>query len=265
MKRRKFFGYAGSSLVATFGLGLLDQWSRVQAQTGRVTIQGLGHSAFLFTGDGRRILVNPFRRLGCTLGYASPAVEADIVMISSRLFDEGYLDELPGNPQVLAEPGVYEFEDLSIQGILVPHDREGGRRFGDNIIWKWTQGGVSIVHMGGAAAPIGVEEQILLGRPDILLVPVGGGPKSYNAEEALQTVQTLKPKVVIPTQYLTEAADPESCDLAGVDEFLALMQGTPVTKANNGALSVRPGDLPTEGMRIQVYEAPLRQDQPAGE
>jgi hypothetical protein len=258
MKRRKFFGYAGSSLVATVGLGLMDQWSRVQAQTDRVTIRALGHTSFLFTGGGRRVLVNPFRRIGCTLGYASPTVEADIVMISSRLFDEGYLDDLTGNPQVLAEPGAYDFEGLTVQGILTPHDREGGRRFGDNIIWKWNQGGLNIVHMGGAAAPIEVEEQILLGRPDILLVPVGGGPKAYTAEEAVQAVQTLKPKVVIPTHYLTTAADPESCDLAEVDEFLALMQGTPVTKANDGTLSVRPGDLPAEGMRIQVYEFPLR-------
>ncbi len=259
MNRRKFFVYAGSSLLATFGLGLIDQFTRVQAQTDRVTIRALGHTAFLFTGGGRRILVNPFRRIGCTLGYASPAVEADLVMISSRLFDEGYLEDLPGNPQVLAEPGAYDFEGLNVQGILIPHDREGGRRFGDNVIWKWNQGGLNIVHMGGAAAPIGVEEQILLGRPDIMLVPVGGGPKAYTAEEALQTVQTLKPKVVIPTHYLTAAADAESCDLTGVDEFLALMQGTPVTQASSGALSVRPGDLPAEGMRIQVYEFPFRQ------
>jgi len=256
MKRRKFFSYAGSSLVATIGLGLMDQWQRAQAQTGQVTIQALGHTSFLFTGDGRRILVNPFRRIGCTLGYASPAVEADMVMVSSRLFDEGYLEDLPGNPQVLVEPGAYDFEGLTVQGILVPHDRVGGRRFGNNTIWKWTQGGVDIVHMGGAAAPLGVEEQILLGRPDILLVPVGGGPKAYTAEEAVQAVQTLKPKIVIPTHYLTAAADSESCDLAEVDEFLALMQGTPVTKANAGALSVGPGDLPAEGMRYRCTSFP---------
>lgn len=260
MNRRKFLVYAGSGLATTLGLGVMDRRYSALAQADRLTIQALGHTAFLFTGDGRRILVNPFRRIGCTLGYASPAVDADIVMVSSRLFDEGYLEELSGNPQVLAEPGSYDFEGLTVQGILTPHDREGGRRFGNNVVWKWNQGGLNIVHMGGAAAPIGVEEQILLGRPDILLVPVGGGPKAYTAQEAVQVVQTLKPKVVIPTHYLTAAADADSCDLAGVDEFLALMQGTPVTKANAGALSVRPGDLPSEGMRIQVYEFPLRQE-----
>ncbi|WP_026072269.1 MBL fold metallo-hydrolase [Nodosilinea nodulosa] len=252
MKRRQLLGYTGAGLGTVLALGMRSQ---AQAQTSGVTIRSLGHTAFLFTGGGRRILVNPFRQIGCTAGFPSPAVAADIVMISSRLFDEGYLNDLPGEPRVLTDPGVYDFDDLRIQGILTPHDREGGRRFGTNTVWKWTQGGVTIVHMGGAAAPLGVEEQILLGRPDIMLVPVGGGPKAYTAAEAVQAVQVLKPKIVIPTHYLTTAAG-DSCELAPVDEFLSLMQGTPVTRASSGSLVIRPSDLPSQGMRIQVYQYP---------
>jgi L-ascorbate metabolism protein UlaG (beta-lactamase superfamily) len=254
MKRRKLLGYAAAGLGAT--LGLRSGNSAAQAQTAGVTIRSLGHTSFLFTGGGRRILVNPFRRIGCTEGFPSPAVPADIVMISSRLFDEGYLNDLPGNPRVLAEPGVYDFENLRIQGVLTPHDREGGRRFGNNTVWKWTQAGITIVHMGGAAAPLRVEEQILLGRPDVLLVPVGGGPKAYTAEEAVQAIQVLRPRIVIPTHYLTTAAS-DTCDLSPLDDFLALMQGTPITRAPQGSLSIRPSDLPSEGMRIQVYQYPL--------
>jgi L-ascorbate metabolism protein UlaG (beta-lactamase superfamily) len=233
-------------------MGVLNQ---AQAQSAGVTIRSLGHTAFLFTGGGRRILVNPFRSIGCTEGLPSPALPADIVMISSRLFDEGYLNDLPGEPRVLTDPGVYDFENLRVQGILTAHDRQGGRRFGNNTVWKWTQGGVTIVHMGGIAAPLGVEEQILLGRPDVMLVPVGGGPKAYTAAEAVQAVQVLKPKIVIPTHYETTAAG-DSCELAPVDEFLSLMQGTSVTRASSGSLGVRPNDLPSQGMRIQVYQYP---------
>ncbi|NMF86149.1 MBL fold metallo-hydrolase [Nodosilinea sp. P-1105] len=255
MKRRKLLGYAGAGLGATFGLGLLDSQQRAQAQANQVTIRSLGHTAFLFTGGGRRILVNPFRPVGCTAGFPDPAVPADIVMISSRLFDEGYLGNIQGDPRVLTDPGTYDFENLRIQGISTPHDRQGGRRFGNNTVWKWNQGGVTIVHMGGAAAPLRVEEQILLGRPDIMLVPVGGGPKAYTAEEAVQAVQVLRPKIAIPTHYLTTVAS-DSCELDPVDEFLALMPGTPVTRASAGSLSVRSSDLPSEGMRIQVYQYP---------
>jgi L-ascorbate metabolism protein UlaG (beta-lactamase superfamily) len=257
MKRRKLLGYAGSGLMATLGMELVAGRHAAQAQsTDRLTLRSLGHTAFLFTGGGPRILVNPFRRIGCTAGFPSPAQPADIVMVSSRLFDEGYLNELPGNPRVLAEPGVYDFENLRIQGVSTPHDREGGRRFGNNTIWRWTQAGITVVHMGGAATPLRVEEQILLGRPDVLLVPVGGGPKAYTPEEAVQAVQVLRPKVVIPTHYLTTAAS-DTCDLKPLDDFLALMQGVPITRAPQGALSIRPSDLPNEGMRIQVYQYPL--------
>ncbi|TVQ09318.1 MAG: Zn-dependent hydrolase [Leptolyngbya sp. DLM2.Bin27] len=252
MKRRKLLGYAGAGLGATLGLKI---GSAAQAQTPGVTIRSLGHTSFLFTGGGRRILANPFRRVGCTAGFPSPAVPADIVIISSRLFDEGYLNELEGEPRVLTDPGVYDFENLRLQGIVTPHDRQGGRRFGNNTVWRWTQGGVTIVHMGGAAAPLGVEEQILLGRPDIMLVPVGGGPKAYTAAEAVQAVQVLRPKIVVPTHYLTTAAG-ETCELDPVDDFLALMQGTPVTRATTGSLGIRPSDLPSQGMRIQVYQYP---------
>jgi len=118
MKRRKLLGYAAAGLGGTLGLRLGD--SAAQAQTAGVTIRSLGHTSFLFTGGGRRILVNPFRRVGCTAGFPSPAVPADIVMISSRLFDEGYINELPGEPRLLTDPGVYDFDNLRVQALSPP-------------------------------------------------------------------------------------------------------------------------------------------------
>lgn len=252
MKRRKLFQYAGSGFLATLGLGVASNWQASQAQSGGVTVKWLGHTCFQFTGDGRRILVNPFRRIGCTANYRSPGVPTDLVMISSRLFDEGYLQDIPGTPRVLAEPGTYQFTNMQVQGIAIAHDRNGGRRFGDNVVWKWNQGGLNLVHMGGAAAPVGLEQQILLGRPDVLLLPVGGGPKAYTAQEAVQVVQTLKPKTVIPTHYRTQAADAETCDIANLDEFLSLMQGTPVARASGDTVTLQASGLPAEGTRIQV-------------
>ncbi|ASC71520.1 uncharacterized protein XM38_024720 [Halomicronema hongdechloris C2206] len=257
MKRRHLVRYAGAGFLATLGLGGMSQWRPTPAQSSGVTVRWLGHTSFLFSGGGRRILANPFRSnwpnepIGCTAGYRSPAVASDLVLISSRLFDEGYLNELPGDPQILSDPGVYEYPNLRVQGIGIPHDREGGRRFGTNVIWRWNQGGINLVHMGGAAAPLQVEQQILLGRPDVLFVPVGGGPKAYTAEEAAQAVQTLNPKLVVPTHYRTQAADPETCDIEGLDGFLALMEGTPVSRAGE-TMTLQPASLPSSGRRIQV-------------
>jgi L-ascorbate metabolism protein UlaG (beta-lactamase superfamily) len=242
MQRRQFIQYAGSSLAASLGVGLLKPDGAI-AQSGGVTIQSLGHTCFLFTGDGRRILVNPFRAIGCTKGYRAPNVSADLVMISSRLFDEGVVEGLPGSPRLLDEPGVYEFTGMQVQGVQTDHDDFQGKRFGVNVVWRWNQGGVNIVHMGGAAAPVTVEQQILMGRPDVLLLPVGNGAKAFTPEEAQAAIQMLNPKLVIPTQYRTQAADASACDIVPIDNFLSLMQGTPVEQVGD-SLSVSASSLP---------------------
>ena len=207
---------------------------------------------FLFTGAGRRILVNPFRTLGCTAGYRLPKVKADLVLISSQLWDEGAAEDLPGNPKVLYDAGVYEIAGFKLQGIRVDHDREGGRRFGNNVAWRWSQGGVNILHLGGAAAPIELEQKILMGTPDLALMPVGGGPKAFNPEEAKSAMDILKPKVLIPTQYLTSAADKSACDLVAVDEFLQLVEGLNIRRINSNQLRISQRDLPAEGTVIRV-------------
>jgi L-ascorbate metabolism protein UlaG (beta-lactamase superfamily) len=107
------------------------------------------------------------------------------------------------------------------------------------------------MHLGGAAAPINIEQKILMGSPDVVILPVGGGPKAYTPEEAKAALQVLNPKVVIPMQYRTAAAKQGQCDLVGVDAFLKLMEGTPVRRPG-GSLSVAAGSIPKQGMVIQV-------------
>lgn len=259
MQRRRFVQQLGAGFVATLSMGIAATYQQAQAQSAGVNVRWLGHTCFLFEGNGRRILVNPFRTIGCTAGYALPNEQVDVVLISSRLFDEGgTLQGLPGNPPVLSEKGEFELSPIRMQSIEVDHDLKRGRRFGKNLIWRWQQGGLNIVHMGGAAAPVSVEEQILLGRPDVLLLPVGGGPKAYNAEQAIAAVRTLNPRIVIPTHYRTPAADPDACDIEGLQPFLDLMSTTPVRAANGNTVTLTKGSLPDgNGMVIQRLTYPF--------
>lgn len=249
MKRRQLMGYAGAGLVTA----LVNSLGSVQAeaQSSGLSVQWLGHTCFLFTGNGLKVLVNPFRSIGCTAGYRPPQVTADLVLISSQLLDEGAVEGLPGNPKLIYEPGAYEFQGIKLQGIAIDHDRKGGKQFGTNTVWKWTQGGVNLLHLGGAAGPISIEQKILMGRPDVAFIPVGGSDKAYNAQEAKQAVGVLNPKLVIPTHYRTQAADASACDIAPLDEFLTLMQGTTVRRSNGDTISINSGKLPDKG-EIQV-------------
>ncbi len=257
MQRRKFIRYtAASFLAAALGGEFAGQmpWQKVQAQTDNtLSIQWLGHTCFLFAHQDRKILVNPFQNLGCTQGYRQPQMEADMVFISSHLLDEGYYEPVRGRYKLLMESGMYQLDGLQVQGISMPHDRKGGNRFGNNIAWLWTQADIRILHLGGAAAPISLEQEILMGKPDLLFIPVGNGPKAFDPQTAKQAVDQLKPKVIVPTHYLTEAANTQECDLLPLENFLQLMPDTPVRRLGSDTLNLTAADIP-EKQTIQVFE-----------
>ncbi len=267
MQRRRFVQQFGAGFLSVLGLGLAGQWQQAQAQTGGLQIRWLGHMCFLFSGSGQRILVNPFRIVlddqelptGCTAGYALPNEPADVALISSRLFDEGgTLQGLPGSPDILSEAGVYELPPIRLQAIETPREREAGRQFPPNLIWSWQQGGLNVVYLGGINSPIELEEQILLGRPDVLIVPVGGGAKAYDAEEAIAAISVLNPRMVIPMQYRTAAADPESCDLDELQRFLGLIPTVATRQASGNSVTLTTASLPGgDGMIVQQFTYPF--------
>lgn len=243
MKRRQLIRYGGVSLATAIASSLPRQSSFAQSTSESVTIQYLGHTCFLFTSSSLKVLVNPYQSVGCTAGYNLPNLQPDVVLVSSFLLDEGAIDTVSGNPQVLTERGSQKIMGINFKGFALPHDRQGGKRFGTNVAWRWTQGGVDLVHLGGAAAPLTTEEKILLSGSDILFAPVGGGVKAYDPQEARQAIEVLNPKMVIPTHYSTSVSDEESCDLAPVDEFLTLVQDFEVAQVGSDRIAVAKADL----------------------
>jgi len=195
-------------------------------QAAGVSITSYGHSALLIRGGGQSVLVNPFRAVGCAAGLAEPRVSANVTLASSELPDEG---ARVGGGTYLSKPGSYRVGGMDLEGFSAPHDRMGGRRFGNATIWRWQQGGLSFAHLGGTAAPLSGEDKVLLGRPDVLIIGVGGGAKVYNGEEAAEVVRQLNPRRVIPVQYVNGEA-PSGCDQGGVQPFLDAMSGTQVRK-----------------------------------
>jgi L-ascorbate metabolism protein UlaG (beta-lactamase superfamily) len=252
IRRRQFLRYAQGGLIASLGAGLANHLNTGSAAAAEsVSIQFLGHTCFLVSGSGVRVLVNPFRSLGCTAKLPAPKVSADLVLISSRQLDEGVVEGLPGQPKLLFEPGPYQTNGLQFQGIRTLHDRQNGFRFGSNTVWKWKQGGLNLVHLGGIASPLNIEQKILLGTPDVLFIPVGGTDETYTPEEAKAAIALLQPRLIIPTHYKTGASDAFTCTLQPVDDFLRAMSGTSIRKGKVSSLSLSPGSL-AKGPVIQV-------------
>ena len=187
-----------------------------------LVIKSLGHSSFLINSAENSILINPFKAIGCARNFKEPnEVKVDFILASSRLPDEGHN---PNNQLMFVEPGIYQFEDILLNGISVPHDRVDGRRFGMATVWSWEQNDLKIVHMGGAAGDIDINSQIILSRPDILFISIGGGIKSYDGEEAARIVRILKPNIVIPVHFSRGKHVNKECDFSNADLFIENMK-----------------------------------------
>ena len=235
----------GRAIAFLTASAILSGISGSAVQAAGVSITSYGHSALLIRGGGQSVLVNPFRAVGCAAGLAEPRVSANVTLASSELPDEG---ARVGGGTYLSKPGSYRVGGMDLEGFSAPHDRMGGRRFGNATIWRWQQGGLSFAHLGGTAAPLSGEDKVLLGRPDVLIIGVGGGAKVYDGEEAAEVVRQLNPRRVIPVQYVNGEA-PSGCDQGGVQPFLDAMSGTQVRKVGP-SLSL-PSDL-NESTVIEV-------------
>ena len=184
-------------------------------------LKSFGHSQFLIKGNGKSILINPFKAVGCASQLPeSLNIEKDLILASSRLADEGFN---PNNDLMFVEPGTYEYVDLIFNGISIPHDRLNGRRYGNATVWTWNQSDFKIVHMGGAAGDITFEDQIIINRPDILFISIGGGIKSYTGKEAHNIVEILKPKIIVPVHFSNNKKNIDDCDFSNEDKFLENM------------------------------------------
>ena len=231
-------------LIRTLAAAAVALPLAASANTG-VTITSYGHSALLIQGGGAKVLVNPFKAVACASGLAEPRVSANVILASSLLLDEG---APVAKGKFLSQPGSYRLAGLKIEGISAPHDRFGGRRFGQATLWRWNQGGLSFAHLGGTAAKLSPEYRVLMGKPDVLIVGVGGCAKVYDGAEAAAVVRELAPKRVIPVQYVS-GKTPANCDQSSVEPFLEAMKGTSVKRV--GRVLSLPGKL-GEGTQIDV-------------
>ncbi len=220
------------------------------ARAEKVKITNLGHSSMIINGAGHKILLNPFKAVGCTQNLDEPNVDADIVLASSLLLDEGYIKYKDKYEIFLVEPGSYKINGLRIRGFHSPHDRLNGRRYGFSSLWQWNQGDLNFVHFGGAATLPSTEDQLLIGKPDVLFIAVGGGSKVFNGKEAAEVVRSMGPKLVIPVQYIKDE-NLKNCDLTDINPFLDALKGVEVIKSPK-TISVSK-DLP-DNLKIYVLD-----------
>lgn len=189
-------------------------------------IEYIGHSCFLMETDaGTRIVTDPFDGIG----WRMPPVRAEYACCTHRHFDHGYVEGVQGCRAVVSSAGEHVCGDAKIVGIPSFHDDARGAKRGSNIIYRISADGATVCHMGDIGQKPTEELLAAIGRPEVLLIPVGG-TYTVDAAGALGYVRAICPKIVVPMHYKTEDCN---LDIAPVHGFVALCGGENCVEADS--------------------------------
>ncbi len=218
-------------------------------------VRWYGQSAFTLTGSSTTVTIDPFGEFPDTPGrdlrwdYAPvPGHHTDLLLITHEHVDHNAAEAVGGSPHtVRSTAGRFETPAGEVVAVASEHDAQAGTVRGPNTIFVLDIDCVRVCHMGDfGQAALRPEQRDAIGDIDLLFVPVGGGP-TLDAAGATAVVDELRPAVVVPMHYRTEAIG--FLDLA--DDFLARYEVTrtgaafelPDLSRSNGAVAVAP-DIP---------------------
>jgi L-ascorbate metabolism protein UlaG (beta-lactamase superfamily) len=203
-------------------------------------IRWYGQSTFLISGE-RTVFIDPFGTLDGLaergLRFDYPPIErvvADLLLVTHEHVDHNAVEVVGGSPQILrSTAGTFDSRVGEVVAVASEHDDAAGTQRGPNTIFRFTLDGLRLCHFGDfGQAELRAEQQQAIGNIDVLLVPVGGGP-TVGGESAGAIVRALRPRLVVPMHYRTEAVN----FLDPPDDFLAAL-GARVERLDESELEV---------------------------
>ena len=216
-------------------------WRVAASAPAPVSIEWLGHSTFEITSSkGTRILTDPHG----AFDLPHPTLPQHIVTTSHQHGPHNSVGMAPGNPVILhgLTPGGENWQkisttirDVSVYSVPAFHDKSRGMQRGKNAIFVFRVDDICIAHLGDLGHLLTPEQLKMIGKIDILLVPVAGGFYTVTASEAREVTKQVNPKIAIPMHFWWEAA---------VTEFT---QGMPRVKVmNSPILKIAKSEVPQQ-------------------
>ena len=150
----------------------------------------LGHSCFLLESADGSCVFDPYAP-GSVPGLELGKLAADMCLCSHGHGDHAYSDavSLTGNDCALKVTAADTF-----------HDGVRGTLRGKNIVYTVAAEGMRVTHMGDIGHIPDAETLEKIGKPDVLMIPVGGF-FTVDAAKALEIVRRIAPRIVIPMHY----------------------------------------------------------------
>ncbi|MFK7860517.1 MAG: MBL fold metallo-hydrolase [Granulosicoccus sp.] len=226
---------------------VLDLQSRSEFAGGEMTIDFYGHCAMKITApSGASIMIDPWRddpsgAWGLWFKNKFPEALVDITMSTHTHFDHDAIDR-PQSTMVLDRMvGNFEFADLKITGFADKHAciapgwypwTDALKEFGveacppnnighmDMVVYVIETGGIRTLIWGDNRPNPPQEFWDAIGQIDILTLPVDGSEHILSYDQGNEIVERLKPKIVIPTHYLSESTTYTLSTLQPADDWV---------------------------------------------
>lgn len=191
-------------------------------------VEWYGQAAFHLTAPQASLFIDPFgdptpalRDRGIEFEYpAIRGVSADLVLVTHEHFDHNGVAVIPGEPAVLrSTAGRLQSLIGEVVAIASEHDEAAGTERGPNTIFSFELDGLRVAHFGDfGQRSLREEQRAALGTPELVFLPIGGGP-TIGPEQAAEIVEQLQPRWVVPMHYRT----PRVNFLETADGFLERM------------------------------------------
>ena len=203
-------------------------------------ITNFGVGCVKLSGKNLNVLCDPY---GDEVGLGKLNTKADVVTLSTESIKYSDKDKI-----VIDGPGEYEVKGAMIAGVPAQlHLDEDGRR---GTVYSILVDGINIVVLGNIAGKLDNKQLEILGKVDVLIVPVGGHGLTLDAEGAAELVSQFEPSYVIPVHYddiKTQYPVPQD----GVDLFLKEVGASDVEPV--AKLKVGSKDMPEE-LKVVVLQ-----------
>ncbi|HYU64675.1 MAG TPA: MBL fold metallo-hydrolase [Candidatus Paceibacterota bacterium] len=208
-----------------------------------MTITWFGQSCFRIEAKEGSILIDPFSK---EIGLRPPKIKDDIVLVTHQHYDHNSVTDANPEAFIIDNPGEYERKNIQIQGLLTYHDKSQGAERGLNTVYVIKAEDMAVCHLGDLGQEKLTDAQVeAIGDIDILLVPVGG-TFTIDAKEAVEVINQIEPKVIIPMHYKI----PElKIDLGGPEKFVKEIGLTP---EKTDKFKITKKLLPAEEMKLIV-------------
>lgn len=203
-------------------------------------IQYFGLTSFKLTTKDAVVITDPFSK---ETGLMPPRGSADILILSEKQNPlTSNLSGISGAPFNILDPGEYDVKGVTVTGIPL---KQAGGYITIYLVESEEIKLLSLAHIKDFNIP--ENELEALGEIDILMLPVGGGDV-LDASSAAKVVNTVEPRIVIPSYYATTGLKTAADKL---EKFVKEMGGKSETLDK---LIVKKKDLVSEDTKLVILE-----------